>query len=423
MKNKILHLTLAICLIFFTLTVTAYAEPSVNQANTEQIQKVVDSFFQSYFDSIVNKITMDTSDIVADTDQTYLFQRFIDWRVAMAKALDVGYKNYSYNVAYKDISTANGVVTVKASLDANYEYEIESVGEGSCKDIIYDFELLNTENGYVITSISTDDDMYTGFLKNINVTASPRSPFSLELKSSLETRVRNAINDLYNLAEEMKAIEGSRNMSVEEGTSPETDAIPAATYSYTASTGVEYANKYVENAASFFYNAGVDCTNFVSQCIWAAYGGWNSSQSNSTIKTNISNKVRMVNGTYSAGWFAGPGGGSGPWESVNSLWSFATGSPSKGPKATGSNNGSLYTGVSPSSIAKGNVLQFGNNSSTNYGHSVYVITVPSSPTYSKIKIAQHTSNAIRTLSEVISTNGAGKCYMRKMSFSSATFDS
>ena len=418
MKNKIIYLTIAVCLVFFTFTVTAYAETSKNQTNTQQIQKVIDSFFQSYFDSIKNKTIIDTSDIIADTDQTYLFLRFIDWRVAMTNLFDVGYKNYSYNITYKDISIDSEVVKIKVSLDVLYEYD--TAGDGGCSGVIYDFELLNTKNGYVITSISTDCDMYIGFLNNINVTSSLKSPFSSELKASLETKVQDSIKELYDSAEVMKAIEESGVLSVEKIEPLETGV--KGSYAYTASNGVAYANKYYSSAAPFFYTAGVDCTNFVSQCIRAAYGGWNSSQSLSTITTNIANKVRMVNGSYSTGWFAGPGGGSGPWENAMNLWNFATSNPSQGPKATGYNNGALFSGVLTFSI--GNVLQFSNNNPSYYGHSVYVITVPSSPTYDTIKVAQHTSNSIRKLSEVINSNGGVKnCYMRKMVFSSATFNS
>lgn len=48
----------------------------------------------------------------------------------------------------------------------------------------------------------------------------------------------------------------------------------SSSYNYIASWGVQYAQAYGSTPNSNFYSVSSDCINFVSQCVWAAYGGW-----------------------------------------------------------------------------------------------------------------------------------------------------
>jgi hypothetical protein len=187
---------------------------------------------------------------------------------------------------------------------------------------------------------------------------------------------------------------------------------------------VAYANKYYQSGNSCFYTASADCTNFVSQCIWAAYGGWTSSGSTSTMTTNINNRKRMMSSSSLSNWFGHANGGGTPWESVEGLWNFVTGNPSEGPKATGYNNNGLYTGVSPGFISVGNVLQFWSSSLNVYRHSVYVVQTATSSvmTYADITVAAHTTNGKFTVADKIAGFGGSNCKMRRLAFGSANFN-
>lgn len=190
---------------------------------------------------------------------------------------------------------------------------------------------------------------------------------------------------------------------------------------YQPNLGIEYARKYYLNGNPNFYRATDDCTNFISQCIWAAYGGWSPAMSDAEVKKNIRDGFRMVKGSYTGGWYANQGGGSRAWENVDYLWSFMTYQKSYGPKATGENSGKLYTNINPKDIHLGNVMQFSLNG-WDYHHNTYVIAVdPNAPSFDNIYVAQHTANKIRTLSDAIANNGGDRCYMRKMTFHSTTF--
>ena len=134
-----------------------------------------------------------------------------------------------------------------------------------------------------------------------------------------------------------------------------------------------------------------------------------------TISSDIKNKRRMT-GT----WYAGSGGGSSAWESVEGFWSYVTSNTSNGPRATGYNNGKNYTGVSAGSIGVGNVLQMRGGTSGNYTHSVYVYNCTAPITYSSITVMQHTSNKKRAVQDIINTYGSNLC-MRRLAFKTTTF--
>lgn len=183
----------------------------------------------------------------------------------------------------------------------------------------------------------------------------------------------------------------------------------------------------------YFYTTGSDCTNFVSQCIWAAYGGYVPGN-DTTTRSNISNKVRMVNtGTLSTSWYAGTGGGSPYWEQVPSLWDFATNTAKTyGPQATGYNNNASYANITPSTVNTGNVLQFYNYNYSVYRHSVYVTYKPSSGTitWSNLLVSYHSTDkknvpVIDLINSFTGPDGSATqpCKMRRMSFSSASFSS
>lgn len=179
-------------------------------------------------------------------------------------------------------------------------------------------------------------------------------------------------------------------------------------------------------AINIFYvvtNGDGDCTNFVSQCIWAAYGGWTTSDSDATMQSNINAGKRIQSRNSYSNWFGGSGGGGGPWESVMNLWSFAVAGHSTGPRATGVNSGGYYNNIHPSSVLTGQVLQFRNGNSGNYRHSAYV-SGGVNDSFANIKISQHSSSSSRMmLDEVIRNWGSSSCQMRQLKFNTANFNS
>ncbi|SHK66811.1 amidase domain-containing protein, partial [Paramaledivibacter caminithermalis] len=155
-------------------------------------------------------------------------------------------------------------------------------------------------------------------------------------------------------------------------------SLPAENHYYSSSRGVYYANKYVENRNTKFYEAstsGGDCTNFASQVSWYGFGANDTTQ-------DISNKVMMVPGsTYTEGWYAGSGGGSRNWESVNYFWNYMTGYKSidtPGPRV------SVVSSVS--SLNEGGIMQIDFEYDSDYDHTVILVDKDT------LKFAQHSYN-------------------------------
>lgn len=234
------------------------------------------------------------------------------------------------------------------------------------------------------------------------------------------------VADLPVPAKQLKAVEGkSPTMPGDSDASAGLVIEPlAASFSYYASNGASYAQRFAPSTAPrwFYYVIGGDCTNFVSQCVWAGYGGYVSGNDTAS-KNNIANKVRMVPNV----WHGRTGGGMPNWESVSSFWTYAVSSKTKGPVATGYNNGGRYTGINSADVRAGNVLQVRNGSSGSYGHSVYVsqkgtVFSPQSG-WDVIYVCQHTSDwKNRSASNLIASWGGSDCYMRRLAFTTATFD-
>lgn len=118
-------------------------------------------------------------------------------------------------------------------------------------------------------------------------------------------------------------------------------AEPAATsYSYDRERGRRYADLYYTESGrnTCFYNfdgKGGDCTNWVSQCVWAGYGGWTDGDSVATMKANIKARKRMQPSTNATNWYGHENGAGYNWSNVSGFWNLVTSNPTTGPNGTG----------------------------------------------------------------------------------------
>ncbi len=113
-----------------------------------------------------------------------------------------------------------------------------------------------------------------------------------------------------------------------------------------------------------FSQLGGDCTNFVSQCLYAGTG--------------------VMNYTPTFGWFYLSGNDrTASWAGVEYLYNFLTQNQGAGPFATE---------VGIESVEPGDVVQFGDDNGDFY-HTVIVVHVPSPPTYEGIRVAAHSNDA------------------------------
>ena len=209
----------------------------------------------------------------------------------------------------------------------------------------------------------------------------------------------------------------------------------AAAYGIKTSSSAYYPDNYI------FCPSSPDCTNFVSQCVWAGYGGTagyslpDTPTSGNTDITALRNRVsadyRMVPGNWYGRYYRNPYVDSpAKWCGVTDFWDYAVDNSGNGPVATGFNNGNLWTQYS-GTIRIGDVLQVKSPGGTYYGHSVIVTSGATDDTtiddIGSIYISQHAPfYSHRSLSNLIiawSNNlpYSSPCFMRRMRFYNATF--
>ncbi len=136
---------------------------------------------------------------------------------------------------------------------------------------------------------------------------------------------------------------------------------------YNRAQAVEYARKWAfsRNPAYYdFHGLGGDCTNFVSQCIYAGAG--------------------VMNDTPTFGWYyRSPDDRTPSWTGVPYLYQFLTTNDSVGPYASE---------VDASEMQPGDVIQLGDEDGKFY-HTMLVVATRRIPSPRTIYIATHTNDA------------------------------
>lgn len=137
---------------------------------------------------------------------------------------------------------------------------------------------------------------------------------------------------------------------------------------YNAAAAIAYAKKWslLRNPMYLdFTQLGGDCTNFISQSLYAG--------------------SHIMNFTPVTGWYyKNANDRSASWTGVKFLHKFLT--TNKGP-------GPFGREVTPNEIVPGDIIQFGNDIQ-DYHHSLLVLETAPNPTYDQILIATHSYDAI-----------------------------
>lgn len=174
----------------------------------------------------------------------------------------------------------------------------------------------------------------------------------------------------------------------------------ATTYGYNPQAGRIYAQAFAlhdnlpPQQQLFYYADGEDCTNFISQCVWAAYGGWVPGFSENTVAKNalrIRTDVRQVKGV----WYGSKNNiGANRWCRVEEFFRYTTDTRKVyGPMARQVAEGNFDT-VDPSVIELGDVVQLVVTTYTpdRFGHGLYVTR--GGPSWDDVLICCHTEDRL-----------------------------
>lgn len=448
MKSKWMVLILIILLVFSTSTsISAASMPSpaeekgaklIDFNGNEEMGSKIYSFFESFFN------IMETGDIsnlkdVAEDSNTYLLLKEMEYKhnfysIFHEGISDVVIAQFIVKEVESTLDQTNAVVYVAVNFKFN---KTEQTSFGS----LYRVSLINNN----ITAVDTTSVENQMIKDSVNIRKSAlRAEIAVENEISIIDNIFAEKNNL--LVNEKILADDMKNSVQDMGEEQQNKAIDisplAVSVSYNASNARYYGYWFGDHYDNYiFKRASLDCTNFVSQCVWSGYGGtsdysisdigYNANSSNSTavaLRKRVASDYRQVSG--SSGWYGrnydSPYGD--PISSfcgVPSFWDWVTANTGNGPKATGYNNGSLYTKLS-TSMKQGDVLQFYNNDTRTWYHSVMVVSTTdyNVNNYTYVRVAQHDSDHYsRPLDELVQYFGGSNCKMRLLRFGSTTFSS
>lgn len=172
-------------------------------------------------------------------------------------------------------------------------------------------------------------------------------------------------------------------------------------FPYQPEMGSLYAQSFALSAvvppqSRLFYVGDDDCTNFISQCVWAAYGGWIpalTAQVTAQNRERIKKDVRQVPGV----WFGSANHiGSNAWCRVVEFFDFVTRrEKTSGPAAVKIAEGG-WNSVDPSILRIGDVLQMVVKPymPNRYGHALYLTSAGGS--WDSTRICCHTYDRLNT---------------------------
>lgn len=151
-------------------------------------------------------------------------------------------------------------------------------------------------------------------------------------------------------------------------------------FPYDPTIGSLYARNFALSAnvppeqRLFFYDTQDNCTNYISQCVWASYGGWLPGFTPALVKENlgrIAGFVRQVEGVWFGSHYYI---GSNRWVRVEEFYSFVTDlSKRYGPRARQLAVGPLDE-LDPLLVRQGDVIQLvvAPYTTQRFGHGLYV---------------------------------------------------
>ncbi len=278
-------------ILMFSISTSAYADiDSVkNLQENEDIKSIVEKYYDISYNSYLN-LELDDMGSIIDTDYIWAknFITVVKNNIEEIKySKKQGYSTYSVKrlpikIEIVTISKKDNIADVEVIIDGNTEeYYPLFVCFGK-----NNFKLINKEGSWKIISINNSEKLF---------------------KAMNEKEFKDlGIEDLHKKIDDMYSLEGERKVVINN----EAREYPFEYHDYNNARIVKYANRFCRNRNTFFYNAGVDCTNFISQCISYGFGDTQSYSNNSSYK--------MVSGK----WSAGSGGGFPAWENVISNWNY-----------------------------------------------------------------------------------------------------
>jgi len=401
----------------------------VSSTDTNEIKEVVSDFLEMYFSALsANGSCANVDRGLYNNERMYTVKVMNEWHKQSLESMGYTYEDINTIVKFDEIKKINSD-RVSAVVDflLVFRYsDIEPGGRTSRMRLDFQFDLLRTDNlEWKVYGIQTDYDVFNRFLCMVE-------SIKKEGQAENETRRHADIAKerlLLDDADWFSTLIAQSAQSSEEITNAREEAQAKRGWClYNPVYGLYYASWYATADLSdrIFYTVsasnGGDCTNFVSQCVWAAYGACNPNVA--IMKYYRDNWLYMYyTNNYSTGWWGSTGGGCGSWEGVNSFWNIITAYNANAPAGVEIVSSTLVNSLSSSTINiiyEADVIQLGwyKNSIFDYRHSLFVDWNAKTGSTSGVYIDAHTTDRyFYKLSDVISALGGGSAvYLRDKGF-------
>ena len=197
-------------------------------------------------------------------------------------------------------------------------------------------------------------------------------------------------------------------------------------FNYDPRAGIAYARTFAlhqlvpASRQLFYYSTEDDCTNFISQCVWAAYGGWVPGFTDEITAQNaarIRQDIRQVTGV----WYGSRSHiGSLNWCRVVDFYNYATRSKTAGPSAVREAEGTFFS--VPAALAReGDVIQLVVSAYTpdRFGHGLYVTRAAAN--WNSVLICCHTYDRLDSSAGEFAVQPAAYPRLRILRFAPAMF--
>ena len=424
MKKSIsVILIIVLCFSLFSVTNVSAAEIEP-QIDRDIIQGVLEHYFTDFYNVLLDDTRNFTHEDFDSTNGYIIGKELMSMRYE-ANVLYGGMANAKFEgVSIEDILAIEDGIEVMAYVEFSYSYGMDPddiFEEGNLFRILMALE----EDSYRVLDLDSNSDYSTMAKETLAVwNTSDIEKNYAAVDTYYEEQDRNADSMLeWNTDDFAEPVEEEEEIS------------PRAGISFNARKAKFWGYKLGKEEENYiFKRASQDCTNFVSQCIWAGYGGADGytiprgpDPTNPTciaLKKRVKEYYRMIKGIWFGRNFdSSAGDPPAAWCGVLEFYDYVTTNTGNGPRATGYNDNKPYSSLS-TNIKMGDVLQFYNNTANRYRHSVIVVTEKTFTTADadKIKVAQHTPNdSALKLKVKLRQYGGSSAKIRLLRFKSATF--
>jgi hypothetical protein len=353
---------------------------------SEPVKQTIESYFNAYYDSQKSSSTASMNGLLADNANTKLNEAF---RIIIIKGKELfttWILNYGYRIKYQNVNITGDTAAIDLLLNLDYRYENSPDIQSGLYNVNYRFTLKKDGVKWVITGIDSDLDEFKMFKDEVggNCVVSNTLASSAQVDAIEKAKVR-IINQFREVSQSIDRSGQVPDQSAPANSSNNTVTVNSiynvyTNYDYSPSAAVAYARKYALGKAPNFYKAPADCTNFISQCVWAGYGG-------TPTAANVENRVRMTDV-----WYAGSGGGSYNWENVIMFFDYMVSSKTLGPQGYCSDsNPRKIDRISAASVKVGNVIQLWDSLHQKFCHSM-IVSENSNNDWRSIKVCYHTTD-------------------------------